>query len=130
MQNFASRQVQPWRSWSMQVVRILHAWVLSPIEMLSCGIVFWPCDVSGCGSIIAATTEAPSRHIHRRGSYSVAEGGTQRADSTAPIVQQCQSFLSNLVALLIRVRVVERSESSNLARSPVQQVFYRSDCCQ
>jgi hypothetical protein len=28
----------------------------------------------------------------------VAEGGTKRADSNAPIAQQCQWFLSNLVA--------------------------------
>jgi hypothetical protein len=29
----------------------------------------------------------------------VAEGGTQRADNNAPIAQECQWFLSNLVAL-------------------------------
>jgi hypothetical protein len=69
--------------------------------MQFCGIVFWPCDGSGCCSIIAAITEAPSGKHAGGAGYSVAEGGTQRADSNAPIAKQCQWFLSNLVALSV-----------------------------
>jgi hypothetical protein len=50
----------------------------------------------------AASSLPPPKPRHGKhtggAGYSVAEGGTQRADSTAPIAQQCQWFLSNLVA--------------------------------
>jgi hypothetical protein len=68
------------------------------IEMQLCGLLLWPCDISGWCSIIAATTEAPSRQTNRRGRPSSGPKALKRADSNAPFALQCQWFLSNLVA--------------------------------
>src|SRR6185312_12960552 len=62
----------------------------------------------------------------------VAEGGTQRADSNAPIAQQCQWFLSNLtghrdplascrfqIVLALEIEASLRSTSCAVGNSPV-----------
>jgi hypothetical protein len=110
----------------MHGARALSARVLPPIEMEFCGIVFWPCDFSGCCSIIAATTEARHGTHADEAGYSVAEGGTQRADSNAPIAQQCQWFLRYLVALSIRMFVRSISARSQ-GRAAGVQVHARDD---